>query len=241
MSFAYDAQLAAATETPAQSIGGVLQLLETIDATCVDGDGLKWFNWLYLQVTQAVADLVARGGFHDPAWLSELDVQFAKLYSTALHAYLTRGDYPGSWGALLGVRGNTRIARIQFALAGINAHINHDLPAAIVATCESTNTLPDHGTPQYADYSAVNAPLDGLIDTAKRTLHVRLLGDPLPPFSHLENMLAAWGTTAAREQAWNHAIALWQLRSLPQIAAGYLDGLDGLTTFGNKALLVPVP
>lgn len=101
--------------------------------------------------------------------------------------------------------------------------------------------MPQDGTSQYNDYTALNAPLDALIETAKRTLLVRLLSDPLPPVSHLEDTLAAWGTSAAREQAWKHAEALWRLRDVPAIAAGYLDGLDGLTTFGNKALLVPVP
>ena len=239
--FPYDPQLASAAQVPPQSIAGVLQLMQTIDATCVDGDGLKWFNWLYLQVTLTVENLITAGGFNDPAWVAELDVQFAKLYFAALNGWLAGGSCPGAWAALLSVRDNARIARIQFALAGINAHINHDLPAAIVATCTATNTIPQHGTPQYNDYIALNTPLDGLIETAKRTLHVRLLGDPLPALSHLEDTIAAWGTSEARVQAWNHAEALWQLRGSPSIAAGYLDGLDGLTTFGNKALLIPAP
>ena len=239
--FPYDPQLAAATQQPPQSIADVLQVMQTIDATCVDGDGMKWFNWLYSQVTQTVANMVAAGEFKDPAWLSALDVNFAKRFFSALNAYLTGGNCPGAWGALFAVRENTRIARIQFALAGINAHINYDLPSAILATCTAANMEPQHGTPEYDDYTGLNAPLDNLIDIAKRTLHVRLLGDPLPPVSHLEDILAAWGTSAAREQAWNHAQALWHLRDVPLIADGYLDGLDGLTTFGNKALLTPVP
>jgi hypothetical protein len=142
---------------------------------------------------------------------------------------------------MLSVRDKTRIARIQFALAGINAHINHDLCIAIVATSTNTGTVPSHGTPQYSDYTAVNAPLDGLIETAKQTLHVRLLGDALPPVSHLEDTIAAWGTSAAREQAWNNAEILWLLKNTPLVTASYLEGLDGLTTFAGKALLVPVP
>jgi hypothetical protein len=239
--FPYDAQLVTATQAVPQSIPQVLQVLQTIDATCIEGDGLKWFTWLYLQVTQAVGSRVTAGGFNDPAWLAELDIQFAKLYFSALNGYLAGGTCPGSWRAFFSVRGNTSIARIQFALAGVNAHINHDLPEAILATCIVKNTVPQHGTAQYNDYTAVNAPLNALIDIAKKTLHVRLLGDPLPPVSHLEDTVAAWGTSAAREQAWNHAQALWYLKNVPGLVAGYLDGLDGLTTFGNKTLLVPVP
>ena len=239
--FAYDPQLAAAARTSPQSIDDVLQLLHTIDKTCVDGDGLKWFNSLYLQMTETVQGLVKGGGFNDPAWLAELDVQFARLYATAVNGYLSGSGCPKSWAAMLSVRNNTLIARIQFALAGINAHINHDLSAAIVATCTARNTSPQHGTPQYSDYTSVNAAIDGLIENAKKELRVRLLGDPLPVISHVEDTIAAWGTAAAREQAWRHADALWHLRTFPIAAQGYLDGLDGLATFGNKMMLVPVP
>ena len=238
--FPYDPQLAAATRTSPQSIDDVLQLLHTVDKTCIDGDGLKWFNWLYLQVTETVHNLV-KGGFNDPAWLAELDVQFATLYAAALNGYLSDGSCPKSWAVMLSARNNTLIARIQFALAGINAHINHDLPAAIVATCRIRNTSPQHGSPQYNDYTSLNGSLDGLIQRAKQEMHVRLLGDPLPAVSHLENTVAAWGTAAAREQAWRNAEALWELRPLPSVAKGILDSLDGLVTVGNKIMLVPVP
>jgi hypothetical protein len=208
---------------------------------CDPGDGLKWFNSLYLQVTQAVEDKVNTGGFADPAWLALLDVEFAKLYFAALQGFLVNGRCSGCWYAMFSVRSDARIARIQFALAGVNAHINHDLPAALIATCEASKITPQHGTPQYTDYTNLNATLDGLIETAKKELNVRLLGDPLPPVSHLEDAIAAWGTSQAREQAWNHSEALWYLRAVPAIATGYLRGLDGLTTFGNRILLAPVP
>src|SRR5579863_3026265 len=126
--FPYDAQLAAATQATPQSISDVLQLMQTIDNTCVDEDGLKWFNWLYLEVTQAVETRVAAGGFNDPAWLADLDVQFARLYFGALASALRDQSSPGCWQALFERRNQTAVARIQFALAGINAHINHDLP-----------------------------------------------------------------------------------------------------------------
>ena len=239
--FPYDSQIAAAVSAPPQSIADVLGTMRTIDALCVRGDGLKWFNSLYLQVTQAVEDKVNAGGFADPKWLALLDVQFASLYFTALQGFLVESKCSGCWYAIFSVRRDVRIARIQFALAGVNAHINHDLPAALVATGEASNIAPQHWTPQYTDYTNLNATLDGLIETAKKELNVRLLGDPLPAVSHLEDAIAAWGTSEAREQAWNHSEALWLLREFPGVAAGYLGGLDGLTTFGNKMLLAPVP
>jgi hypothetical protein len=238
--FSYDAALLAAVQAAPQSISDVLQILQTIDSTCDDGDGLKWFNWLYLQVTQAVEARVATGGFTDPAWLAQLDIQFARLYFSALKSSLS-GQTPSScWQVLFNSRNQAAIARIQFALAGINAHINHDLAQAIVATCRVTGTSPDHGGTQYTDYTALNSTLDGLIESAKSTLNVRLIGEALPPISHLENTIAAWNVSAARESAWRNAEHLWQLRTLPLLAS-FIDVLDGLTTVISKALLVPVP
>ena len=237
--FPYDTQLAAATQTLPETIAGVLQIMQTIENTCVDGDGLKWFNWLYSEVTQAVENRVAAGGFNDPAWLADLDVNFAGLYFSALHAALTGASCPGCWGALFAVRNQTHIARIQFALAGMNAHINHDLPMAINTTCKDTGSVPQHGTPQYNDYTSLNTTLNTLINTAKQTLNVRLLGDPLPVVSHLEDTIAAWDLAAARENAWNTAQSLW---NQPPISAGaHMDIIDGLTSVISKALLVPVP
>jgi len=246
--FPYDPVLGAAVRTTPQSIVDVLQTLQMIEATCIDGDGLKWFNWLYLQVTQAVETRVASGGFRAAAWLAELDVQFARLYFGALEGALSRSSTPDCWRTVFDRRNQTSIARIQFALAGINAHINHDLPEAIVATCEATTTVPKHGSPQYTDYTSLNTTLDSLIESAKQTLHVRLLGDALPPASHLEDLVAAWGMGRARETAWSNAEVLcsdtgwvWHLRQEPPLDSRLMGTLDGLTTLTNKALLIPVP
>ena len=136
--FPYDPRLIAAVNTPPQTVADVMQTMTTIDGACVDGDGLKWFNDLYLRVTQAVALRIAAGGFNDPAWLAELDVQFARLYFAALSAHLQGMECSACWRVMFEVRNNTRLARIQLALAGVNAHINHDLPEALIATCQAT-------------------------------------------------------------------------------------------------------
>jgi hypothetical protein len=237
--FSYDQAIAAALEKPPQTIADVLEAMRVIDTVSIDQDGLKWFNWLYFAVTRAVEDRVSSGGFSDPAWLAELDVQFARLYFNAVRAALTGVSYPGCWRAMLTVRGNASLARIQFALAGMNAHINHDLCEAIVETCKVTNTVPRHGSVQYTDFTALNSTLDLLIEQAKQTLQVRLPGDPLPGVSHLEDLIAGWKVSAAREGAWINGEALWNLAQ--PLGSGFLNAIDGITTVIGKALLVPVP
>jgi hypothetical protein len=238
--FPYDSQLLTILETPPASIADVLAAMRAMDAATVDGDGLKWFNWLYFQVTQAVEARVALGGFRDAIFLSELDIQFAQLYFNSLRNFLSGAALPDCWQALFSQRNQTALARIQFALAGINAHINHDLPIAIVSTCQLESLSPQHTTTQYTDYTSLNATLDSLVEEAKQTLNVGLLGEALPDLSQLENTIAAWNVSAAREAAWNNAELLWHLRPEAGLTAAFLDTLDGLTTVVGKGLLIPI-
>ncbi|HTP31910.1 MAG TPA: DUF5995 family protein [Candidatus Acidoferrales bacterium] len=236
--FPYDPALLAAVTSPPASIDDVVRAMEAIDAACVDTDGLKWFNWLYLEVTRAVEARVAAGGFQDPAWLAVLDVRFAALYFGALKARLSdEGSVPECWQVLFDRRSQSAIARIQFALAGMNAHINRDLSVALVAM----GSAPVHGGEHYMDYTAVNTTLDALVDTARQTLNVRLPGDKLPEVSRLEDTIAAFSLSAARENAWNKAEVLWSLGGLPDLRARTMQAEDGLAAVIGKALLVPAP
>lgn len=240
--FAYDAQIAAAVRNPAQSIPNVLDAMRAIDRLCLDADGLKWFNWLYLRVTEAVKARIDAGDFSAPGWIAELDVKFANFYFEALAGYLTQNNCPDCWRALFSVRNDARIARIQFAMAGVNAHINHDLPEAIVATYAAAGDAPPgHDCAEYRDYTSLNSTLDSVIDLAETEFQVRLAGDPLPAVNHLEYTLAAWGTAAAREQAWNNAEILWQIRGISAIRDRFLETLDGPASFAGRTLLAPVP
>src|SRR5271166_140451 len=164
--FPYDPILADAVETTPQSISDVVRILEAIEAACEDGDGLKWFNGLYLQVTQAVEARVNAAGFINPAWVAALDVRFARYYFAAIQSALSGGSpgkAAGCWQAVLDRRNQTAIARIQFAMAGMNAHINHDLPQAVFGICQAAGGAPEHSTAPYNDFTALNTTLDSLI------------------------------------------------------------------------------
>jgi hypothetical protein len=239
--FPYDATLIAAAAATPRSVPDVVAIMRQIDAACADDDGLKWFNWLYLQVTLAIQTRVgAPGGFSDPAWIADLDVVFAGYYFSAVRAALSSGAAPGCWQALFNVRNQPAVTRLQFAFAGMNAHINHDLPQAVVALCQSTGIAPQRGTVQYTDYTAVNTTLDSIIDTAKQELNVRLAGDALPPVNRLEDQLAAFSISAVREVAWKNAEVLWHIQDAPLVSSTFLDSIDATTDIAGKTLLVPI-
>src|SRR5580704_11393293 len=139
---------AAATAT----IDQVVQTMESIDQLLPDEDGLKWFNRLYLMVTREVDLNPPTGGWKDAEWLLRLDVVFAGFYFRAVADFLSgAATVPGSWSAMLSARYIAGIDRIQFALAGMNAHINHDLSLALLATDQQMGLEPDDASPQHVD------------------------------------------------------------------------------------------
>jgi hypothetical protein len=96
--FSYDTSILAAVQNAPQTVSDVVRILEAIQALCVDGDGLKWFNGLYLQVTEAVEARIHAAEFSDPAWIATLDVRFARFYLAATQASLSgggQGQTPG--------------------------------------------------------------------------------------------------------------------------------------------------
>jgi hypothetical protein len=239
--FTYDSELAALVARDAGSLAGVIEVLRALDAV-LDGtkDGLKWFNSLYLQVTLAVEQRVAAAGFdtaQGTTFIANLDPVFADLYLSALRSWLTGGSPPASWRVMFEQRPNSALARIQFALAGINAHINRDLAPAISTTCNLWNLVPAHATAEYRAYTALNETLDTLINQAKLELMVNLPGDSLPHAAQLEMAVAAWSVAAARESAWVHGEVLYRIAGQPLLVAQLTGALDDAAGLAGKALL----
>ena len=232
--------LTSATSQPT-TVAEVIAALEAIDGLLPDTDGLKWFNWLYLTVTKAVDLNIAAEAWHNPAWLTQLDVVFAGLYLSALSAWLTPGETaPKCWAILFDSRNDAKLARIQFALAGINAHIDHDLSEAVVETCRQFGIAPVHQSPEYLDYTQVNNILEPIVNQAKSQLLTGLLGDDLPSIDYVENMAAAFGLRTAREAAWTNGEILFHVEVIPGLGDRFLDGLDNAATRAARGLLAPL-
>src|SRR5262245_14169116 len=146
---------------PVAAIDEAIAIMQAIDGTVPDDDGVKWFNRLYLRVTVSVGGAVRAARFNDPAFLARLDVVFANLYFSALAAGLADVDAaPSAWRPLLVARHNRGIARIQFALAGINAHINRDLPDGIVESFVALGGDPITDRIRKQDFDRVNDLLE---------------------------------------------------------------------------------
>ncbi len=213
----------------------VIAVMQQIDGCLGNDDGLKWFNWLYLQVTQKV-DLQPLTAWQDANWLLALDVVFANFYLRALAGFLSgEADVASSWSALLESRFRPGVDRILFALAGMNAHINHDLALALLATATQTGVTPTLTGPQHADYESVNQLLEALMPAVLTELATDTLGVLAEDTGKMGRVLAFWDICKARDLAWGFSD---QLRELPGMARdAALDAQDAVTGALGRAIL----
>jgi Family of unknown function (DUF5995) len=219
------------------TIEDVIAVMQRINQTLADSDGLKWFNRLYMMVTQEVDLHPPAGGWKDSAWLVKLDVVFAGFYFKAVAAFLSNSaDAPNAWDALMEARFRTGIDRIQFALAGMNAHINHDLALALLETDRQMNLVPDINSPQHVDYEAVNGLLETVMPAALQVLAAGVLGQLAQDTGKIGRLLAFWDICKARDLAWNFADHLRGLNGLARQAG--LDAQDQVTGVLGRAILV---
>lgn len=203
-------------------------------------DGVARFNDLYLAVTREVAAHAGGDAFEDPAFLARLDVVFADLYFEAVDAAEQRRRVADAWEPLFGARSRPKVAPIQFAIAGMNAHINHDLCLALVQTFGDLGLEPKRGSPQHRDYLKVNELLERVQEEIKERFARGLIGVADEALGRLDDLVAIWKVARARDAAWTHAEALWALRALPGLTREYRETLGRMVELAGRGLLIPV-
>ncbi len=224
---------------PVTSVAEAIARMEAIDAATPASDGLACFNRMYLAVTKAVGAELGQGFYADPDFMTALDVTFANLYFAAADAASEPATVPPAWRPLMERRDAPGIEPIQFALAGMNAHINHDLPLAVTTTCAGLGAAPDAGA-HFADFQKV----DQLLDAAEQSIRQSFETSPeLAVDRHLQavgNLVACWTINSARDLAWQNASVLWTLRPDPAASGLFLDGLAATTALASRLLLTAV-
>jgi hypothetical protein len=217
----------------ATTIAEVVSRMRELGAGLPPADGVARFNTLYLAVTEEVE--TRRSRFSSPEFLTLLDVRFANLFFDALV------EPPRAWAPLFEARGRAGIAPIQFALAGMNAHINRDLPVALVETCRELGLELRRDGSEHADFLAVNAVL---LEVEARVKH-ELVAGPLEladvALRDLDDVLAMWNVARARDAAWTNAETLWALRDSRELSSAFLVTLDRMVGFAGRGLLRPAP
>jgi hypothetical protein len=226
------------THTPVQvpaSVEQVIERMREIDQALDPHDGVACFNRMYLRVTELVGQNIVDGFFEDPAFLERMDVLFAGLYFKAVDAKTA----PVPWKPLFDARDNRTVWPIQFALAGMNAHINHDLALAVNATCAERRTTPQT-KPVHADYLRVNELLAKVEAEVRAEYEPELLKLTTAEAEQLKHVLSGFSIARGRDVSWGTALTLWHERNLAPVYNTTLATLAAEVALAGEGLLTPV-
>ncbi|MFE0810801.1 DUF5995 family protein [Streptomyces sp. NPDC058794] len=222
--------------TVLRSVDTVLTRMRALDAALPARDGVAVFNRVYLTVTEAVDRHIDGGRFPDARSAIALDVRFAERYLAAVDAVEDGRRPPACWRPLFQFRRHPGVRPLQFALAGINAHIGHDLALAVVDTCRTLGCEP-------VDVEDEFDRVGDLLVTLEERVREELMPGPdlLQIADPLTHLLGSWSLERARDATWAAARALWALRRLPEVAGEFTERLDAAVGFAGRMLLTPLP
>jgi hypothetical protein len=210
-----------------------------MEAQLPPSDGVRWFNRLYLEVSVVIRDYCRSGKLYAPPFLEDLAVDVDSRYFDAFDAAAAGARMPDAWAPLFESRHDPAIAPLQFALAGLNAHVNHDLALGVVATCQALSREPTAFGPERRDYDAVNSILQQTEAQAKAWLLTGAVEQLDHEVAPLDDATVIWSIERARDAAWVRAEVLWRLRDEPEVSAAYLAALSATTGMEGRALLLP--
>jgi len=225
---------------PLTSPAEVLPRLRAVAAALPAADGLGYFNRMYVTMTEALEARLGDHAFGDPQFIERLEVRFVNLYLEVITDSVTRPNAVSkAWWPLVAQRQDGEVAPIQFALAGMNAHINHDLALGIVQACDDVGSGPDSGT-HHADYEAVNAILASIEPQVRQSFEQGEILRLDQQFAGVENVVGNWSIATARAAAWTNGEVLWNLRHVPALERDYAGVLDRTVGLASRGLLTHV-
>jgi hypothetical protein len=221
---------------PVVTVDTVVSRMRALDAILPARDGIAVFNRVYLAVTEAVDRRIDSGQFGDARAATALDVRFAERYLAAVDAAADERRPPACWRPLFQFRRHPGVRPLQFAIAGINAHIGHDLALAVVDACRTLGCEPAELEDEFDRVG------DLLVSLEERIREDLMPGpDLLQIADPLTHLLGSWSLERARDATWSAARALWALRRLPDVAEEFAERLDAAVGFAGRMLLTPLP
>jgi hypothetical protein len=195
----------------------------------------------YRRTTVAVGKAIDDAQFEDPWWVERWDAAFADLYLAALDLDLAGSpEVPRPWR--LAFDAPASLPALRHVLLGINAHINYDLPQALLAVISDQDFADpvvvarrgrDHERIDGVLSRRVAAEDDELGAVSARTVVDRLL-QPLNRLSSKRFL------REARQKVWHNTVELQQARLAgEQVYAARLAELEVLSAARIADLLAP--
>ena len=166
------------------------------------------FLTLYGIVSEEMRSRLEQRFFTDNEWVHRYAVAFANLYREALDRYEEGrpNDVPKAWRLCFDAAKAGKGLVLQDMFLGVNAHVNNDLPLALVAV----SIEPDRALRQK-DHAAVNAVLGAITERATQrvaTLYAPGLTAMDAAAGQLDEMLSLFSLQVARDSAWESAVSL---------------------------------
>jgi hypothetical protein len=203
----------------------------------------RTFLATYLRTTRAVSDAIEGAAFEDPAWVEAWDVVFADLYLDALDADLVADPTrPASRPWRLAFAAPPDQPALRQVLLGINAHINYDLPQALLAVISDAEFAdPRVVEKRRRDHERIDAVLAGRVaaeDDELAAHSARSTVDRL--LTPLNHRASARFLREARNKVWHNTIELQRARLAgPEPYAVRLAELEVLSAARIADLLAP--
>ncbi|MFP3990026.1 DUF5995 family protein [Streptomyces sp. E11-3] len=215
-------------------VGTLVARMRALGASWPPDDGVAVFNRVYLTVTEEVGQHIGAGVFPDAPAAATLDVRFAERYLAAVDTVVDGQRPAACWRPLFQHRRHPGVRPVQFALAGINAHIGHDLALAVVDACRTLDCQP-------ADLEDEFDRVGDLLVALEERVREDLMPGPdlLEVADPLTHLVGSWSLERARQAAWSAARVLWGLRELPELAEEFRVRMDDGVGLVGRCLLTP--
>jgi hypothetical protein len=213
--------LADAVGRTPKSVPEVIETLATVRqaaATVVprgDEDGIASFTRLYHEITCGVQEAVTNGLFEAGSFIVDLDINFARRYLDAVRKLTAGEQAPLCWATLFDVRSDEEVPTLDYAVAGVNAHVNFDLAFALLTTWE-THPDPAERDAQHRDYCRINDIFYAKMNALQEEFH-----SPFARFGdgswidRLGNLFGDLLVRETRDLAWDAAMRMWAHRNDP--------------------------
>ncbi len=227
------------------SIGQLVARMQGLVAELeAEGSAGRFFLATYTRTTQAVADALEDGWFEDPAWVEEWDVVFADLYLDALMAFRRDpASAPRPWR--IAFEADPGLHPVGHVLLGMNAHINYDLPQALIAVVPPGDVADERLMDRRRrDHERIDDVLARRV--AAEDAELERAGPARRPLDRAMSVLNHAASRRflkeARTKVWHNTLALHQARlEGPAAYADRLRDLEVLSAARVDDLLRPGP
>jgi hypothetical protein len=219
----------------------VRAMQERLAAMPADRLAQRDFLATYMRTTEAIGKALDGAHFEDPAWVEVWDVAFADLYLEALDADLAGGHgVSRPWRLAFAVPQD--LPALRNVLVGINAHINYDLPQALLAVISDDDfTDPVLLAKRRRDHERIDGVLSGRVAAEDSEISARTAKSVLDRvLTPLNRRASARFLREARQKVWHNAGELQVARLAgPQAYAARLAELEVLSAARIADLLAP--